>query len=116
MEAVKGDLKAEAYDADTRVRATPTVASAFIQFRGLLHDVGLSPHADEVFSVKVEIDTNPPAGAVTTTKIVRRFGMSPRFLKERRMWRSFRSPPCGPCWRDTRGPVPAPGITPSHHK
>lgn len=75
MQAVKADLTAEAYDADTRVRTASTVASAFVNFRGLLYEMGLSPHADEALSVKVEIDTNPPAGAVVTTRIVRRFGM-----------------------------------------
>lgn len=75
IEAVRTDLAAEAYDVGIRVRSGVAVASAFIKFRGLLHEVGLSPHADEVLSVKVEMDTNPPAGAETETRIVRRFVM-----------------------------------------
>ena len=32
----------------------------------------MSPHPDQVLMVKVEVDTNPPAGAVVTTSVVRR--------------------------------------------
>jgi len=49
-----------------------TVHSAFVRFPGLLFDLGLSPHANEVFSIKVEVDTKPPAGAVLATTVVRR--------------------------------------------
>ena len=37
-----------------------------------LQDIGASPHRDEVFMVKVEIDTNPPVGTVTETRLLRR--------------------------------------------
>ena len=48
------------------------VHSAFVRFPGLLYELGLSPHRDEAFSVKIEVDTNPPAGAVLTTSVIRR--------------------------------------------
>jgi predicted nucleotidyltransferase component of viral defense system len=73
MESVCTDLEAEAYTVESRVRVRAAVAGAMIKFRGLLFELGLSPHADEVFSVKVEIDTNPPDGAATETRLVRRF-------------------------------------------
>lgn len=73
LRAVKHDLAAETYDVDVKLRETSAVASAFIKFRGLLHEMGVSPHADEVLSVKVEIDVNPPEDAVLTTKVFRRF-------------------------------------------
>jgi hypothetical protein len=72
MAAVKSDLEAEAYDVEVKARARPAVAAAFIRFRGLLHETGLSPHPDEKLSVKVEIDTRPPAGAGLATRVVRR--------------------------------------------
>jgi hypothetical protein len=37
-----------------------------------LFDFGLSPHANEVFSIKIEVDTNPPAAANLATTVVRR--------------------------------------------
>jgi hypothetical protein len=65
-------FEAEAYRVDARINDGSTVKSAFIRFPGLLHELGLSPHSNEVFSVKVEIDTNPPHGGVTETTVVRR--------------------------------------------
>lgn len=73
MKSVQGDLAAEAYSVEVKTRARATVASAHVKFRGLLYEIGVSPHRDEVFMVKVEIDTNPPAGAVTETRVLRRF-------------------------------------------
>jgi predicted nucleotidyltransferase component of viral defense system len=75
MESVRCDLAAEGYDVAVRARTRATVASALVKFRGLLYELGLSPHDDEVFTVKVEIDTNPPDGAQTETILVRRFVM-----------------------------------------
>ncbi len=43
--------------------------SAFIRFAGLLYDLGLSPHADQVLAVKLEVDTMPPQGAGLTTTV-----------------------------------------------
>ena len=75
LEAVRSDLLGEAYQVDVRSRTRAAVASALVKFRGLLYELGLSPHDDEVFTIKVEIDTNPPAGARTETRLVRRFVM-----------------------------------------
>ncbi len=72
LRAVKSDLVAEAYEVDIRVREQRTVAAAIIKFRGLLYEMDLSPHRDETFAVKVEMDTNPPSGAVCTTRLVRK--------------------------------------------
>ena len=47
-------------------------ASAFVRFPGLSYELDLSPHQDQTFSVKIEVDTNPPAGAGLRTTVVRR--------------------------------------------
>ena len=75
MASLQADLRGEAYDVHVKARTGSTVASAFIKFRGLLHELGLSSHQNEVLSVKVEIDTNPPEGAKVVTQIIRRFTM-----------------------------------------
>jgi len=75
MRSLRTDLQAEAYTVEIKVRAEKTVASAMVKFRGLLHEVGISPLRDETLAVKVEIDTNPPEGARSTTKSIRRFFM-----------------------------------------
>jgi hypothetical protein len=48
------------------------VASAWIRFPGLPHELGLSPHPAQILSIKVETDTRPPTGAGIATSIVRR--------------------------------------------
>ena len=75
VRGIQADLVAETYSVEITTRRQGAVASAFVKFRGLLHELGLSPHVDEVLAVKVEIDTNPPGGAETATRVVRRFVM-----------------------------------------
>jgi len=72
LKSIESLFKKEAYDVSIKAKAEKTVASAFIKFRGLLYEIGLSPQASQVFSIKIEVDTNPPAGAVTQTSLVRR--------------------------------------------
>jgi hypothetical protein len=55
-----------------KVSDQKTVHSAFIRFSGLLHELKLSPHQDEVLAVKLEVDTKPPAGTGLETSLVRR--------------------------------------------
>lgn len=45
---------------------------AFIRFPGLEHELGLSHRAEKALSVKVEVDTRPPAGAGLEVTTVRR--------------------------------------------
>lgn len=73
MRSVARDLALEGYDVEIRSRPRIPVASAAIKIRGLLYEIGLSPHRNEVIMVKVEIDTRPPRGARTKTRLVRRF-------------------------------------------
>ncbi len=70
---IRKRLEAEAYTVELKVNDRKTVNSAFVRFPGLLHELGLSPRAAEVLAVKLELDTNPPAGAVVATTIIRRF-------------------------------------------
>lgn len=68
----KKTFEDENYDVDVKVKDKKTVKSAFIRFRGLLFELGLSGHESETLSVKIEIDTNPPAGANFTSTVIRR--------------------------------------------
>ena len=72
MTRVKGVFDAEGYDVDIRVKDEKTVRSAWVGFSGVLFEVGLSPHRSEVLWIKVEVDSNPPFGAQSTSTIVRR--------------------------------------------
>lgn len=62
----------EGYSVDITVNDRKTVLSAWIRFPGLPHEVGISTHAAQVLSIKLELDTNPPAGASIETSVVRR--------------------------------------------
>lgn len=72
LRAIQAELTAEGYTVGLKVNDKKTVHSAFIRFAGLLHELELSPHPEEVLSIKVEVDTHPPAGAVLATTVVRR--------------------------------------------
>ncbi len=65
-------FEAENYNISIRINDAKTVKSAFVRFRGLLFELGLSPHESENLSIKVEVDTNPPSGAKVVSTIVRR--------------------------------------------
>ncbi len=72
VESAGRAFEAEGYDVGVRINDRRTVKSAFVNFKGLLFALGLSAHASETLSIKVEVDSNPPAGAKTVSTIVRR--------------------------------------------
>jgi hypothetical protein len=61
------DLTAQGYVVRATVNDESVVRKAFIGFVGAEYEAGLSPHADKVFRIKIEVDTRPPAGAVLET-------------------------------------------------
>jgi len=72
LKTIKNELGAEGYTLELKANDRRTIHSAFIRFSGLLFELGLSSHRNEVLAVKIEIDTNPPAGAGLATSVVRR--------------------------------------------
>ena len=70
LAAIQRDLTAETYAVEIKLNERHVVHSAFIRFRGLYHQLGLSPHESEVLAIKLEIDTNPPAHAGLDTTLV----------------------------------------------
>ncbi|MDD5747703.1 MAG: nucleotidyl transferase AbiEii/AbiGii toxin family protein [Actinomycetota bacterium] len=71
--AVEREFSAEGYDVRTKVSDKRVVNSAFVSFPGLLFELGITPSRRETLSVKLEVDTRPPAGAVLDTTVVRRY-------------------------------------------
>ena len=71
MDGIRKTFQAEVYEVDIRPRPQAVVQSAFIGFPGLLYELGLSPHVNQKISIKVEVDTNPPAHAKTERSIRR---------------------------------------------
>ncbi|MDO9556263.1 MAG: nucleotidyl transferase AbiEii/AbiGii toxin family protein [Coriobacteriia bacterium] len=79
--SIASDLKKEGYDVEIAVKTSAVVKKAFVKFRGLLYEMGVSPLRDETMMIKMEVDTNPPAGAtVTTSRVPRPYGANVRVL------------------------------------
>lgn len=72
LDSLRTNLQGEDYRVELKVSPDRVVDSARVRFPGLLYELGLSGHADEVLAVKIEIDTRPPAGARLETTVVRR--------------------------------------------
>lgn len=68
LHQISRDFSAEAYAVDIKLNDKQVVHKAFVRFRGLLHELDLSGHPDEVLTIKIEVDTHPPshAGLMTT--------------------------------------------------
>jgi predicted nucleotidyltransferase component of viral defense system len=72
LQVIRSDMTLEGYQIELKVNDRRTVHNAFIRFPGLLFELGLSPHRDEAMAVKIEVDTNPPAGAILESTVIRR--------------------------------------------
>ena len=72
LRVIRTELAAEGYAVELRVRDSRVVHSALVRFAGLLHELGLSPHPEEVLSIRIEVDTRPPSGAGLATTLIRR--------------------------------------------
>lgn len=73
LDEFRFDLGAEGYEIEIRASQEKVVQYAFVRFPGLLHELGLSGQENEKLSVKIKVDTQPPAGAVLETTLVRRY-------------------------------------------
>lgn len=67
------ELELAGYNATALVEEEKTVNNAFVRFEGLMHEAGISPLKKQKFSVKIEIDTDPPAGAVLEEQLVSKY-------------------------------------------
>ena len=73
LKVIQRKFTAENYIVEIRARKEqPTVNQAFVRFPGLLHELGLSPHESQAVMIKLEVDTNPPPGAVAQTTLLQR--------------------------------------------
>lgn len=75
LQAIRTELTPEGYQVELKVNDRKSVNSAFVRFPGLLFDLGLSPLRSEGLAIKIEVDTQPPLGAVLATTVLRRFVM-----------------------------------------
>ena len=67
------ELNLAGYNVSLSCKEQKTVQSAFIRFENIMQEVSLTSDPKQKFSVKIEIDTNPPLGAETTTKLINKY-------------------------------------------
>jgi len=72
MEKLKRDLQLAGFDATVSLNEHKTVHAAWIRVTGLLEEAGLAGRKEQKLSVKLEIDTRPPPGAVSSTEVITR--------------------------------------------
>lgn len=76
---VRHVLQREGYDVSMSLKTSTPVHKSMVKFRGILHEMDLSPLADETMLIKLKVDTNPPPGAtVVTSRVPRSFGLPVR--------------------------------------
>jgi len=73
MKKIKEELSLAGYSAEVTFNDQKTVNSAFVRLSGLMKDAGISAFAEQKLSIKIEIDTNPPKGAITETTVVNKY-------------------------------------------
>ena len=72
MGQIKAGFEAEGYRTELKLNDKKTVHSGFVRFPGLLYELGLSARPAQTIAIKFDVDTNPPAGGIVATSIVRR--------------------------------------------
>ncbi len=75
MKKVKHDLALAGFDAKVSWADKTTVHKSWIKVAGLLKEAGLAAMPDQNMSIKLEIDSRPPSGAITETGIVNRHAL-----------------------------------------
>ena len=73
LKKLKSECVLAGYDVALSYNDDKTVQHAFFKFKGLMYEAGLSPLKSQNFSIKIEVDTHPPEGALYETRIVNRY-------------------------------------------
>ena len=72
MAAVKRDLTLAGFEPEVTWNDRKTVHTAWVRLAGVLREAGLSAFAEQKLSIKLEIGTRPPAGALSERRVVTR--------------------------------------------
>jgi len=73
LERIASELALAGYEMELKPVGRGNVKGVFLKFKGLPYELGLSPHRDQVFALKVEIDCNPPEGGALDLKILNKY-------------------------------------------
>jgi len=73
MAKVERDLRFGGFEPSVSVKAGKIVQTAWVRLEGLLKETGLAALPAQKLSIKIAIDTRPPAGATTESRVLNRF-------------------------------------------
>ncbi|MFH1826659.1 MAG: nucleotidyl transferase AbiEii/AbiGii toxin family protein, partial [bacterium] len=73
IEKIKYELEKSGYIVEVKFSEENTVNFAFVKFQDLLFELGVSALKNQKLSIKLEIDTKPPRGAVIENIITNKF-------------------------------------------
>jgi predicted nucleotidyltransferase component of viral defense system len=70
---INRELVAGGYNISMKFSDERNVYYAYVKFQGLMYEANISPLKAQTFSIKLEIDTNPPDGALFETHIITKY-------------------------------------------
>ncbi len=73
VKLLQRELSLTGYDLSVSSNFSKTVNYSFIKFEGLKYEAGISPHRREKLMIKLELDVNPPAGAIVERVIKNKY-------------------------------------------
>lgn len=73
LEFIKKELELSGYTLTLKYKDQTAVLSAMLGFNEISYELGISDQKDQKLSIKIDLDTNPPAGAVLATKVINKF-------------------------------------------
>ena len=75
LKKMKRDLSLAGFDVSLSWNNRTTVHKAWVKIPGILKQAGLASMENQNLSIKLEIDTHPPKGAVSERKIITKYTM-----------------------------------------
>jgi predicted nucleotidyltransferase component of viral defense system len=66
------EIKLFGLEAELKPKVEKVVQSVLVKFPGVLNEAGVTSFKEQKLAIKVEVDTNPPAGAVTQASLINR--------------------------------------------
>lgn len=75
MAKIERDLSLAGFELSLSWNDRKTVNTAWLRVAGILKEAGISDIAEQKLSIKLEVDTRPPAGAITERQLVNRHVM-----------------------------------------
>jgi len=75
MAKLKRDFAFQNFEAEIIWNLTKPIHTGWIRIASIMKDAGLSSRPEQKLSIKIEIDTNPPAGAATQVRLLNRHAL-----------------------------------------